>query len=62
MPVDDPPGQDPAPRGLAALSPRTRLWLAVVGLVIGVALILFGTGVLDGAATDADPETTTTTR
>lgn len=60
MTDEDPPEQDPPTRGLAALSPRARLWLAVLGLVIGVALILFGTGVLDRAATDANTPTTST--
>ena len=45
---------------LASLSPRTRLVLALVGLVVGVLLILFGVGVLDKEASDSNGPTTTT--
>ncbi|MFN8039028.1 MAG: hypothetical protein U0Q07_07430 [Acidimicrobiales bacterium] len=45
---------------LASLSPRTRLVLALVGLVVGVLLILFGVGVLDNEASTSNSPTTTT--
>jgi len=45
---------------LASLSPRTRVVLALVGLVVGVLLILFGVGVLDKEASTSNSPTTTT--
>ncbi len=48
---------------LASLSPGTRLALALVGLVVGVLLILFGVVFHDKeASTSNDPTTTTQPR
>lgn len=43
---------------LLALPAGTRLLLALAGLVIGVVLILFGTGVLDREVTTSNSPTT----